>query len=71
MRIIKLSPEDPDMLNREKVNDYFNRKLRARNPQGQFLLKKGWISKKGKKGSVRESLKNFPTGQNNLFFTLR
>jgi hypothetical protein len=47
MRIIKLSPEDPDMLNREKVNDYFNRKLRARNPKGQFLLKKGWISKKG------------------------
>jgi hypothetical protein len=47
MRIIKLSPTDPDMINRQIVDSYFNEKLQKRKPTGQFLLTKGRISKKG------------------------
>ncbi|GEM_PF-4598868 len=47
MRIIKLSPDDPDMRTPEMVKDYFNNKLRERNPQGQFLVTKGRIAEKG------------------------
>jgi hypothetical protein len=47
MRIIKLSPNDPDMINREMVNFYFNDKLRMLLPLGQFLLTEGRISKNG------------------------
>ena len=47
MRIIKLSPEDPDMKDRGMVDLFFNKKLRERKPRGQFLITKGRISEKG------------------------
>lgn len=47
MRIIKLSPNDEDMINRVMVDSYFNEKLPNRKPPGQFLLTKGRISAKG------------------------
>jgi hypothetical protein len=47
MRIIKLSPKDPDMINRDMVDSFFNEKLHKRKPTGQFLLTKGRISEKG------------------------
>jgi hypothetical protein len=47
MRIIKLSPKDVDFPNRESVDEYFNNKLRERDPAGKFLLTKGRISANG------------------------
>ena len=47
MRIIKLSPNDEDMINRTMVDSFFTDKLLNRKPSGQFLLTKGRISAKG------------------------
>ena len=47
MRIIKLSPSDPDMPSIEAVHEYFNEKLASRIPQGRFLLTKGRIKPDG------------------------
>lgn len=47
MRIIKLSPKDPDMVTPEMVEHYFTHKLYHRNPVGQFLLTKGRIKADG------------------------
>lgn len=47
MRIIKLSPKDPDMRNRGMVDAYFNEVLDRRTPQGQFLITRGRISESG------------------------
>lgn len=47
MRIIKLSPSDPDMKSRPMVDRYFGRTLAERNPKGQFFLTAGRIAEKG------------------------
>lgn len=47
MRVIKLSPKDPDMSNRAMVDAYFHQVLQERTPAGQFLLTRGRISKDG------------------------
>lgn len=47
MRVIKLSPADPDMTSRDKVDWFFRQHLAQRNPKGQFLLTKGRIAKDG------------------------
>jgi len=47
MRIIKLSSKDPDMKNKDAVNQFFQAKLFERDPQGKFFLTKGRISKDG------------------------
>jgi hypothetical protein len=47
MRIIKLSPSDPDMPSIEAVHEYFNEKLANREPQGRFSLTKGKIKPDG------------------------
>ena len=47
MRIIKLSPNDPDMMTREKVTTFFREKLKRRTPSGQFFLTQGRIAEKG------------------------
>jgi hypothetical protein len=47
MRLIKLSPKDPEMQTKDDVHKYFNDTLREQNPQGQLLLTKGRIAKKG------------------------
>lgn len=47
MRIIKLSPNDPDMMTREMVTMFFREKLKKRTPSGQFSLTQGRIAEKG------------------------
>lgn len=47
MRIIKLSPSDISMKTREKVDRFFHKHLKEREPKGQFFLTKGRISKNG------------------------
>ena len=47
MRIIKLSPNDPDMLTRDMVVVFFQETLGKRKPSGQFFLTKGRIAQYG------------------------
>ena len=47
MRIIKLSPNDPDMITRDMVNVFFQEKLAERHPAGQFFLTSGRVSEHG------------------------
>lgn len=53
MRIIKLSPDDPEMKTRESVSHFFHTTLKERNPRGQFLLTKGRISPDGIRAGER------------------
>ena len=47
MRIIKLSDNDKDFPDRNKVDFYFQSKLPERKPPGKFLLTKGRIAEDG------------------------
>lgn len=47
MRVIKLSPNDPDMMTREMVTTFFRGKLGSRIPLGQFFLTQGRIAENG------------------------
>jgi hypothetical protein len=47
MRVIKLSPNDRDMLTRHRVDTYFREVLPNRSPKGQFLLTKSRIAPDG------------------------
>ena len=47
MRIIKLSPDDPDMITRDMVSVFFQEKLAKRHPAGQFFLTSGRMSEHG------------------------
>ena len=47
MRIIKLSPNDHDMITRDMVSVFFQEKLAKRHPVGQFFLTSGRMSENG------------------------
>ena len=47
MRIIKLSPNDPDMITRDMMSAFFLEKLARRHPAGQFFLTSGRMSEHG------------------------
>ncbi len=47
MRVIKLSPDDVDMKDRDSVDRFFRQHLAKRDPAGQFLLTSGRIAADG------------------------
>lgn len=47
MRVIKLSPNDPDMKTRKKVDQFFLTELPKQERKGRFFFPKGRIAKNG------------------------